>query len=362
MGKKLTVLFLTFVVFVGISGGYVVGGLQAYFRYQHTLSCGGLLPVHICVPQLSQTPILSAFYPSYVARHTAIFSITYSSDSPKELVINVSIKGFSQVQTQTVHAVSTVQAANFIPPLISNDVLRKLTSDENTLLHVQVTDLQGHLFYDSDSTLALLSRLSMQWQASTLSQIAAWVTPDDPAIASLVARAATRLPQETPPIPDAMIGYNDGNASPQDVKDQVDAIFDALRLDYHIQYRQEDILYGGPHDTKPTIQLVKLPAEVLQERSGMCVELTVLLASAVESIGLHAELIIIPDHMFLGVAVTPDNKQFEYWDTVLVNKNDAGVSANIATDSVYAQNLQQHTIIDTILIDDARNNGIGPMV
>lgn len=360
MGKKLTVLFLTLVVFVGISGGYVVGGLQAYFRYQHTLSCGGLSPVHICVPQLLQAPILSAFYPSYVAKHTALFSVKYSSDSTKTLVISVKITGFSQMQAQTVNATPIEKSVNFMPPLSSHDVLRKLTSDENTFLHVEVTDVQGHLFYEGDSALVLRSRLSMQWEASTLSQIAAWVTPSDPAIAPLIAKAATHLPQQPPPAPDAMIGYNGGNASPQEVRDQVDAIFDALGLDYHIHYVQEDILYGGPHDTNQALQLVKLPAEVLQQRSGMCVELTVLLASAVESIGLHAELIIIPDHMFLGVAVTPDNKQFEYWDTVLVNKNDAGESINILTDSTYVQ--KQHSIVDTILISDARNAGIGPMV
>ena len=362
MGKKLIVLFLTLAVFVGISGGYVVEGLQAYSRYQHTLSCGGLSPVHICVPQLSQTPILSAFYPSYVVKHTALFTIRYSSDSPKELVIKVKITGFSQEQTQTVNAIPSEQSVNFTPPLISHDVLRKLTSKLTTFLHVQVTDVQGHLFYVDDSPLVLLSRLSMQWEASTLPQIAAWVTPNDPAIAPFVAKAATHLPQEPPPAPDAMIGYNGGNATPQDVKDQVDAIFDALRLDYHVRYKQEDIMYGGPHDTKPAQQLVKLPADVLEQQSGMCVELTVLLASAVESIGLHAELIIIPDHMFLGVAVTPDNKHFEYWDTVLANKNDAGESVRILTDSTYVQNRKQNNIVATILINDARNAGIDPMV
>ena len=361
MGKKLIVLFLTLVVFVGISGGYVVGGLQAYFRYQHTLSCGGQSPVHICVPQLSQTPILSAFYPSYV-RHASLFAIGYSSDNPKTLVISVNITNFSQVQTQTVNATATQQSVSFTPPIKSPTVLLNLTADESTFLHVQVTDLQGHRFYENDSPLVLLSRWKMQWQASTLSQIAAWVTPDDPAIGSLVTKAAAHLPQETPPAPDAMIGYNGGNATPQEVKDQVDAIFDALRLDYHMSYVQEDIQYGGPRDTKPATQLVKLPTEVLQQHSGMCVELTVLLASAVERIGLHAELIIIPDHMFLGVAITPDNKQFEYWDTVLVNKGDAGESANILTDNTYAQNKKQNTIVDTILISEARNAGIGPMI
>jgi len=361
MGKKLIVLFLTLAVFVGISGGYVVGGLQAYFRYQQTLSCGGQSPVHICVPQLSQAPILSAFYPSYVG-HTPLFSIGYSSDSPKTLVISVNITNFSQVQTRTVNATPTQQSVSFTPPLKSHAVLLNLTSDESTFLHVQVTDLQGHRFYENDSPLVLLSRWKMQWQASTLSQIAAWVTPDDPAIGSLVTKAAALLPQETPPAPDAMIGYNGGNATPQEVKDQVDAIFDALRLDYHMRYVQEDILYGGPRDTKPATQLVKLPTEVLQQRSGMCVELTVLLASAVERIGLDAELIIIPDHMFLGVAITPDNKHFEYWDTVLVDKGDAGESANILTDSTYAQNQKQNTIVATIPISEARNAGIGPMV
>src|SRR5690348_529409 len=100
MGKKLIVLFLTLVVFVGISGGYVVVGLQAYSRYQHTISCGGLSPVHICLPQLSQAPILSAFYQTYVANHVPLFNVKYSSDSPKTLLINTSITGFSKQQTQ----------------------------------------------------------------------------------------------------------------------------------------------------------------------------------------------------------------------------------------------------------------------
>jgi hypothetical protein len=90
----------------------------------------------------------------------------------------------------------------------------------------------------------------------------------------------------------------------------------------------------------------------------MCVELTVLLASAVEKIGLHAEIVIVPGHAFLGVAVTPNNTQFEYWDAVEVNNDVAGDSANLATDA-YARN--QH-IIDTILISDARVQGIGPML
>jgi len=144
------------------------------------------------------------------------------------------------------------------------------------------------------------------------------------------------------------------------VRDQVDAIFDALRLDYHMRYVTENVPYNGPGDSSAALENIKLPFEVLQQHSGMCIELTVLLASAVEKIGLHAEIVIIPGHAFLGVAVTPDDTQFQYWDGVQVNNQVAGDSANISTNQEYNANAKQ--IVDTILISAARQQGVGPMV
>ena len=64
MRIKLLILLLTLVVLVGISGSYVVGGLQAYARYQQSSfanqqHCGGQPPVHICVRVPAE--IFSAF-------------------------------------------------------------------------------------------------------------------------------------------------------------------------------------------------------------------------------------------------------------------------------------------------------------
>ncbi len=155
-----------------------------------------------------------------------------------------------------------------------------------------------------------------------------------------------------------MIGYN--KASPRAVRDQVDAIFDTMRLDYHIQYSQASVPYTGPGDNSATLQNIKLPAEVLQQHNGMCIELTTLLASAVERIGLHSEIVITPGHAFLGVSVTQNNSQFEYWDPVEVNDKVAGDSANLWTDNEYKQNANQ--IVDTIVISDARKQHIDPML
>ena len=362
MGKKLVILFLTMMVLIGLSGCYIVGGIQAYSRYQQSNiaiqeHCGGQSPVHICV----QIPsgILSAYYPFYVATHSKLFIINYSSSNPITLEMSVSIAGFSQVETHTVNATANVQSISFMPSVI-HQALRQSTADENTLLHVHVTDTAGHEYYINDSPLLLHSRWLMQWFAANRLKIAAWVTPDDPAVMALVSKSAARLQSEPTMTPTAMIGYDNNKASPRAVRDQVDAIFDSMRLDYHIRYSQASVPYAGPGDNSVGLQYIKLPSEVMQQHSGMCIELTALLASAVEHIGLHAEIVIIPGHAFLGVALTQNDSQFEYWDAVQVNSNIAGDSANLWADNEYKQNAKQ--IVDTIVISDARKQGVGPML
>ncbi len=362
MGKKAAILLLTMIVLMGLSGWYVVGGIQAYSRYQQSNiasqeHCGGQSPVHICVQ--SPLEIFGAYYPYYVATQSNVFIIHYSSGRPITLLMNVSIEGFSQSELHTVTATSNVQSISFRPLAIAQ-ALRQLTVDTNTWLQVHVTDAAGHVYYADDSPLLLRSRWLMQWIAANRLKIAAWVTPDDPAVVTLDKRATVLLQSEPQPIPPAMIGYANGRASQRAVKDQVDAVFDAMRLDYHIQYSQESVPYNGPGDTSVALQKIKLPAEVLQQGSGMCIELTVLLASAVEKIGLHSEIVIIPGHAFLGVAVTQDNAQFEYWDAVQVNDNIAGDSANVWADREYKLNAKQ--IVDTIVISDARYQGVNPML
>ena len=362
MGKKLTILFLAIGMLSGLSGFYVVNGFQAYTNSQRDTTalaehCGGQLPVYICVK--APNSLFSAFYPSDVAVQNPLFAVIYSSATPMTLIINVNIAGFTQTLTQTVNATSTSQTADFVPPLLPN-VLRNLTTDDPTSLHVQVTDMNKRIYYLNDSALLLRSRWLMQWVAANRLEIGAWVTPNDPAIGTLVTKAASHLALEPPPTPDAMVGYS--NASSGEVIAQVDAIYDALRLDYHMHYVQASIPYAGPGSASAATENIKLPFEVLQQRSGMCIELTVLLASAVERIGLHAEIVIVDGHAFLGVAVTPDNSHFEYWDAVQVNNNIAGDSANISTDAAYQRDMNQHTIVDTIIISDARNAGIQPMI
>ena len=361
--KRVYVLlfFVLTALLVG-SGVYVTMGMQAFSRYQQNMQasqqhCGGQLPVHVCVR--APTAIFSAFYPYYQAAQYPLFAVDYNSSTPLTLLVSISIAHVSQIQTRTVNANSARQSSYFVPPLPAQ-VLQGLTQEETTSLHVEVSDTRNHLYYVNDTPLLMHSRWLMQWTAGNRLNIAAWVTPDNPAITMLVNQAAARLPNQPPPAPANMVGYS--TATPRQVADQVDAIYDTLRLDYHMRYMQTSIPYTGTSDTSPSTEQIKLPDEVLQQHSGMCVELTTLLASAVEGIGLHSEIVIIPGHAFLGVASDETNTHFEYWDAVDMGNNIAGDSANVAADTLYSHNLQQHTILDTIVISSARDASIGPML
>src|SRR5438094_7098622 len=120
MSKKLVVLFLTFATLIMLSGVYVVRGTLAYMRYQQEslatqAYCGGQAPVRICVH--APKSIFSAFYRSYMSAQYFLFSVDYSSSSPKTLLISIAIKGFSQSQVQTVTATGSTQTRSFIPPM-----------------------------------------------------------------------------------------------------------------------------------------------------------------------------------------------------------------------------------------------------
>jgi hypothetical protein len=362
--KKLIFLFLLLLVLLGGSSVYVIEGIEAYSRFQRTHMalqryCGDQASVHICVR--APSAIFSAFYPFYVATQYPLFILDYSSSHPMTLVFNISINnGFSQPFSHDESATQTTQSISIVPPM-NRHALDNLTAEEHTSLHVMVTDLNNKKYYDNDIALTLYPRWLMQWTRENLPQIAAWVTPNDNAVVSLVERAPRYLKdQQSPPV--GLIGYQ--QATRQQVVAQVDAIYEALRQ-YSIKYIQETVPYDGTDSG--ALEKILLPAEVLRQHRGMCIELTTLLASAVESIGLEAEIVLIPGHAFLGVSVTPKitgtgTTQFEYWDVVDVSNKIAADSANVRGDQLYRQNEQQQTIVATVLISDANSSGVEPMI
>ncbi|MEU5697126.1 DUF3320 domain-containing protein [Actinosynnema sp. NPDC020468] len=130
-----------------------------------------------------------------------------------------------------------------------------------------------------------------QWSAEPVSlgleMLAAHVLPNDPAVAALVADAAEVLATGTGSA--AMQGYQ---AGPDRVDEIVKAVFEAAR--------EHGIRYVEAAGRAEAGQLVRTPGEVLDGHVATGLDAAVLLAAALEHVGIRPQLWVVRGHVFLG--------------------------------------------------------------
>lgn len=164
-----------------------------------------------------------------------------------------------------------------------------------------------------------------QWLGTSIIPqcLASFVMPNLPAINELVVKAGAIMKEETGS--SAFVGYQSGN--PDDVLHQVAAIFKALH--------NEGIIYRScPASYEEVGQRIVLPDQVLKGKIGNCIELTLLMASALENISLNPIIILTRGHAFLGVWLVEDSYAHSMDDdaSFLEKKCSKGISEMIVVE------------------------------
>jgi hypothetical protein len=341
---------------------YVSYGLRAYARYgdayaNYTTACDTL------ITWSPPRTLYTGLYPNM----PSLVTVRYRSPIPAATRLTVSIPSFTQPQAVDAASAQGFRTASFKPPLLAPTTLDSLIGTERHDAQILVQLTAGsRVLCETSAPITLISRQWIQWRdsatgADNIPQIAGWVTPDDPTIATLVGRTAQRISahQDTYDGLPALYGYNQGAATGDQVRDQVDALFDTLQFDYHLRYAADNLPF-----TQDTSQQVQLPRDVLKSSAptGMCVETSAILASAVERLGMRAYIVFTPTHAYLGVALGPDvNAPIEYWETSDLNGGVSGSQANIHGDAEFAQDTASHQIQEIVDIHYERTHGIAPM-
>lgn len=337
---------------------YVLGGNYLYAQYQtslagYTSSCDALI---------SWNPP-SRLYTGLYVNQPDLVTVHYRSQTRQTLRISVSIPQFTTEQSVQVTAAQTFQQFAFKPTVISGAQDALVAPGQRAAeVRLRVQSLNTVLC-DTSVPITLMSRQLMRWYdqdgADNFAYLAGWVTPNAPVIRDLVGRAAARLAASPAAYPDAseLHGYDGGRADSDDVRDQVDALFDTLQSDYHVRYANDNIPFSQD-DT----QRIQLPQDVLSQSTptAMCVETTVILASAIERLGMRPYIIIIPGHAFIGVALTLSGSPIDYWETSDLN-GATGSQANTHGGAEYRTFQQRGQILRVIDIQYERGRGIIPI-
>ncbi len=361
MRRRRVALAALLFTLLAASLAYVAYGLRVYARYgdaytSYTTACDTLIAWS--PPQT----VYTGFYPNL----PALLSVRYRSPIPESTSVSVSIPGFTQTQTISSASAQGFRTATFKPPLLAPSTLDSLVGVRGRAAQIVVRLTAGaRTLCQTSAPVTLVSRQWIQWRDSATGAdntplIAGWVTPDDPTIITLIRRASLRLatqPENYDNLP-ALFGYNQG-ATSQQTRDEVNVIFDTLQFQYHLRYAADN-----PPFTQDAAQQAQLPRDILSSSAptGMCVETTAILASAVERLGMRPYIVFTATHAFLGVALGPGAQApIEYWETSDLNGGIVGAQANTHGDLEFAQYTAAHEITDIVDIQYERAHGVAPM-
>lgn len=154
-----------------------------------------------------------------------------------------------------------------------------------------VTMLDRHEFIFSDMT-SDERTLAIGDEATYAYLLAAWVSRDDDAIARLASMA------------DKKAGGLGATESDRNCLKVMAALYDIMRT-IHISYQFPASVQDPSlsYDIK-SVQEIQFPRDTVEKRSGTCIDLAILYAAMLHSIGIRPYLIVTEDHCF-PVAHTP---------------------------------------------------------
>jgi hypothetical protein len=360
--RRRRIALCAFIVALAVSTSlYVTVGLSAYGRYQSVYGAFALA----CNGMLAWNPP-SALWLGMYANQPALTSLQVRSATPALASVTLSAPGFLAAQTLELQSDSTFQSLAFKPTLLALAARAPLASGGVTRTTLQVTAQEsGHGACEFSAPLTVYSREWILWRdpitgGDNTPYIAGWVTPYDPVISDLIGKASVRLhehPELYKNLPN-LYGYNEDKATSEQVVDQVNALFDTLQNVYHLHYSADNAPY-----TKGASQLVRTPSDVLTSAFpvGMCVETSVILAAAVERLGMRPYLVFTASHAYLGVALSDaPSAPLAYWETSDLNDGVLGAQANADGDAQYNSDRTAKAIKSVVDITYERARGVQP--
>jgi hypothetical protein len=135
------------------------------------------------------------------------------------------------------------------------------------------------------------------------------------------------------------------------VHDQVEAIYEALH-DRGITYSNTTLSFPAGS------QKIRFPQDALHQAAANCIDGTVLMASALEAIGIEPLIVMVPGHAFLGWRDAPGSPVVEFVETTMIGSQSFATATAYAMSEYYtAEFADQATVVDVTV---ARTDGLLP--
>lgn len=245
---------------------------------------------------------VSTIYPSLYNSYDSFVTIkTATLSGTRTIVVEAEIPGFTQEYKETINLDSSYTEIPIKPPVLSGDIDLSVAKDAQIKLSL----------YEQDGTTLIIAKTfpvtiksvnDVEWAnddflTATEDNILCFLTPESDAIDTLKANAAKEIANITGGEVEMMPGYQEtGYGHYVGTYLQASALMRAM-YDMGVRYSMDPFSSSGSH------QHVKLPEEVLAKQSGLCIETSLVIASALQSMDMHAMLVMPTGHAQVAVEV-----------------------------------------------------------
>ena len=267
-------------------------------------------------------PSLYNTYDSFVIINLAAYG------GQKKIDIEVEIPGFTQKYRQSYTVTSTAKTLFIKPPLLTGDL--DLSSAKSAQINITIYEKDGTQISTKSKPVTIKSKNDVEWFSNdfgvfTKDNILCFLTPESSSIASLKRSAIDEVTKMTGGKMENLAGYQEGRIKSHYTITYLQAAA-LMRAMYNtgVRYTMDGFSVSGSN------QHVLLPEQVLELRSGLCIETSLVIASALQSAKMHAFLIFPPGHAQVAVEVWNSGKgSGEYFliETTALNNNSINGTA-----------------------------------
>jgi len=292
-----------------------------------------------------------------------IVTVENKNSNPVKVVSTSEIAGYTNKASDTVTIDGGATQEIRQNPRLTTAAIDGLNSQHQADLHVTVSYLdagQPRTVLDQTSPTLITSRRDFPWTIKGFTQqenwelVVAMVTPTDPGVEGLIRAAAAYDPNKV-----MTSGYTEQNDDTGTVWQRLSNVWQAETTDYSLTYiGTTDSFASG------SSQRIRLPAEVLDQASGNCIELTLLYAATAEAMGLESAIIMIPGHAYVAIRLDNKNDSYYFIETTMIGGatfKDAAHEGNIEWTAAQPHVANSDADYGWVDIAQARADGVLPI-
>lgn len=220
----------------------------------------------------------------------------------RDVIVEFEIPGLTQNQKQSYHVDDQLTTIFLKPPAL--EMPADLSTVKNGQMRIVITETNGDVIETHSAPVEIMSQYDFRWSNDefgymSINNILCFMTPESTAIADLKREAVNKMSELTSDKMNAFPGYqNTFGAAPG--KEYVNTYLQAMGLmialsDMEVRYVMNAFSSSG------TTQHITLPEEVLKSKSGLCIETSLVVASALQSANLHTFLVLPDGHAQVAV-------------------------------------------------------------